>query len=97
MVPIRDWGDAIFTSVTQAMALFLAAIPKVIGFAIILAIGWLVASLVAKGVGALLRTISSTIWRNDPGLQASCGVPALRRMQPSLSQISPSGSFALLH
>ena len=57
MVPIRDWGDAIFTSVTQAMALFLAAIPKVIGFAIILAIGWLVASLVAKGVGALLRTI----------------------------------------
>jgi hypothetical protein len=57
MVPIRDWGDAIFTSVTQAMALVLAAIPKVIGFAIILAIGWLVASLVAKGVGALLRTI----------------------------------------
>ena len=39
MVPIRDWGDAIFTSVTQAMALFLAAIPKVIGFAIILASG----------------------------------------------------------
>ena len=29
-VPVRDWGDAIFTSITQALALFLAAIPKII-------------------------------------------------------------------
>jgi small-conductance mechanosensitive channel len=56
-VPVRDWGDAIFTSITQALALFLAAIPKIIGFIIILAIGWLVASLVAKGAAALLRSI----------------------------------------
>src|SRR5262249_45203489 len=56
-VPVRDWGDAIFTSITQALALFLAAIPRIIGFVVILAIGWLVASLVAKGVAALLRSI----------------------------------------
>src|SRR5262249_59954 len=56
-VPVRDWGDAIFTSITQALALFLAAIPKIIGFIIILAIGWIVASLVAKGAVALLRSI----------------------------------------
>jgi len=56
-VPVRDWGDAIFTSITQALALFLAAIPKIIGFIIILAIGWIVASLVAKGAAALLRSI----------------------------------------
>jgi hypothetical protein len=37
--PIRDWGDALFTSITQALALFLAAIPKVVGFLIIIAIG----------------------------------------------------------
>ena len=59
MVPtsVRDWGDAVLTSITQALALFLAAIPKIIGFVIILAIGWFVASLVAKGVSALLRSI----------------------------------------
>jgi hypothetical protein len=56
-VPVRDWGDAIFTSITQALALFLAAIPKIIGFIIILAIGWIVASLVARGAAALLRSI----------------------------------------
>ena len=58
-VPVRDWGDAIFTSITQALALFLAAIPKIVGFIIILAIGWIVASLVGKGVVALLRSIRS--------------------------------------
>jgi hypothetical protein len=56
-VPVRDWGDAIFTSISQALALFLAAIPKIIGFVIILAIGWIVASLVAKGAAAVLRNI----------------------------------------
>jgi Mechanosensitive ion channel, conserved TM helix len=56
-VPIRDWSDAMLASITQALALFLAAIPKVIGFIIILAIGWIVASFIAKGVGALLRSI----------------------------------------
>src|SRR5947207_4697872 len=56
-VPVRDWGDAIFTSITQALALFLAAIPKIIGFLIIVAIGWLIASLVARTAAALLRGI----------------------------------------
>ena len=56
-VPIRDWGDAIFTSITQALALFLAAVPKVIGFIIILAIGWLIASVVARAAAALLRSL----------------------------------------
>src|SRR5262249_5933225 len=55
--PIRDWGDALLTSITQALALFLAAIPKVIGFLIIIAIGWLIASLVARGAAALLRSV----------------------------------------
>jgi len=55
MVPVRDWGDALLTSVTQALVLFLAAIPKIIGFVIILVIGWIVAALLAKGVSAALR------------------------------------------
>jgi hypothetical protein len=39
------------------MALFFAAIPKIIGFAVILIVGWFVASLVARAVGVILRTI----------------------------------------
>jgi hypothetical protein len=54
---IRDWGEAMMTSVGQAMAIFLAALPKVLAFVVLLVIGWLLASLLAKGVGALLRTV----------------------------------------
>jgi len=56
-VPVRDWGDAFLTSMTQALALFLAAIPKVIAFALIIIVGWLIAGLVARTVEALLRTV----------------------------------------
>jgi hypothetical protein len=56
-VPIRDWGDAVLTSITQALVLFLAAIPKVLGFLIILAVGWLIASIIARAIAALLRGV----------------------------------------
>jgi hypothetical protein len=56
-VPIRDWSDAIINSMGQALALLLAAVPRIIGFLIIVAIGWFIASLIAKGVSALLRSV----------------------------------------
>ena len=56
-VPIRDWGDAITTSVAQALSLLLAAVPRIIGFLVIVAIGWFIAALVARAVAALLRSI----------------------------------------
>ena len=45
------------SSLTTALGLLFSAIPKVLGFALILLLGWLIASLVEKGVAALLRTI----------------------------------------
>ncbi len=54
---IDNFSDATMTSLAAAMALFFAAIPKIIGFALILIIGWFVASLVAKVAAALLRTV----------------------------------------
>jgi hypothetical protein len=59
MVPIqvRDWGEALLTSMTQALALFLAAIPKVLAFLVIVIIGWILAALVAKAVEAFLRSL----------------------------------------
>src|SRR5215208_1577340 len=57
VAPVTDWGTAIMTSLTGALALFLAAIPKVVGFVVILIIGWLIASALAKVVAAVLRAV----------------------------------------
>ncbi len=54
---IRDWGDALMTSLAAAMAMFLAAIPRIIGFVVIIIVGWFIATLIAKAVAALLRTV----------------------------------------
>lgn len=51
------WGDAMMASLAGAMAIFFAAIPKVIGFAIIIIIGWLVASLLEKAIRGVLHTV----------------------------------------
>ncbi len=57
MPAVRDWSEAMLTSLAGAMALFFAAIPKVLAFVVILVVGWFVATLIAKGVAGLLRAI----------------------------------------
>jgi hypothetical protein len=57
MTPVRDMGEALRASLANALGMFLSAIPRIIGFVVVLVIGWLVASLLAKGVAALLRAI----------------------------------------
>jgi hypothetical protein len=54
---VYDWGQAIMTSTAAALALFLGAIPKILGFLVILLIGWMVASLLAGVVANLLRAV----------------------------------------
>jgi hypothetical protein len=54
---VTDWGVAIMTSMTAALALFLGAVPKVIGFLVILVIGWLVAGALAGVIGNVLRGV----------------------------------------
>src|SRR5262245_66044357 len=55
--PITDWGTAVMTSLTTALALLLGAIPKIIGFLVILIIGWFIASALAAVVTKLLRAV----------------------------------------
>ena len=57
ITPFADWGDAIRASLAGALALLFAGIPRIIGFLIILAIGWLIAGLLARAVAALLRAV----------------------------------------
>ena len=55
---VTDWGEAIMTSAAAALALFLGAIPKVLGFLVILIIGWIIASAIAKAVSAMLHAVN---------------------------------------
>lgn len=57
MQPITDWGQAIFASLAGALAMLFSAIPRLIGFVLIVLIGWFVAGLIAKAVASLLRAV----------------------------------------
>jgi hypothetical protein len=56
-VQVTEWSEALMTSMAAAMALFFSAIPKILGFLLIVLIGWFVASALEKGVSALLRRV----------------------------------------
>ena len=57
MPVITEWGTAIWTSLTGALALAFTFIPRLIGFLVILLVGWLVASALSKVVVFLLRKV----------------------------------------
>jgi hypothetical protein len=54
---ITEWSAALMTSLAAAMAMFFSAIPKVLGFLVIIIAGWFIASLIERGVAALLRAV----------------------------------------
>lgn len=57
MNTINDWSVALMSSLSAAMALLFSAVPKILGFLIIVVAGWLIASLAERAVAAVLRTI----------------------------------------
>lgn len=52
---VTNWGASLMASLTSAMSLFFAAIPRLIGFAVIIIVGWIVSALLAKAIAVLLR------------------------------------------
>jgi Conserved TM helix len=56
-VPVQDAGDAFKASLAGALNTFLSAIPRIIGFAVVLIVGWIISSLLARGVQALLHAV----------------------------------------
>jgi hypothetical protein len=56
-VPVRDTGDTFKASLAGAINTLLSAIPRIIGFAVVLIVGWIIASLLARGVKALLHAV----------------------------------------
>src|SRR5881398_3809185 len=57
MPVVTNWGEAILTSLANALNLILTFIPKFIGFLVILIVGLIVASLVSRAVTFLLRKV----------------------------------------
>jgi hypothetical protein len=55
MTGVADWGDALFVSLTNALNLFLAAIPLVIGALLIIIIGWILSNVLARLVREILE------------------------------------------
>ena len=57
--PVNDvgFGDQIQASFANAMAMLFSAIPRILGFIIVVLVGWLVASIIAKAVATLLRSV----------------------------------------
>ena len=56
-VVITNWVQAIFTALTNALNLVLEFIPKLVGFLLILLVGWIIATAVSKAVTFLLRKV----------------------------------------
>ncbi|HKY56393.1 MAG TPA: hypothetical protein VJM08_18900 [Anaerolineales bacterium] len=83
---INQWSAALVTSVTTALSLFLAAIPRIIGFLVILIVGWFIAGLLASAVAALLRTVHFNVLAQRAGLQEFIQNMGLRK--------DPSGMLA---
>ena len=55
--PAESLGDALRASLAGALNIFLAAIPRLLGFAVVLVVGWVLSSLLARGVAALLHAV----------------------------------------
>jgi hypothetical protein len=56
---VTSWGDAIFLGISNAVNTFLAAIPQVIGALLILLIGWILSSVLARIVTAALARVGA--------------------------------------
>jgi hypothetical protein len=86
MTPITDWGAAIYASLASALVLLFSAVPRIIGFLLIILIGWFIAGLIGRVVASLLRTVKF----ND--LAKRAGISDFVRNTGI--QTDPAGAFA---
>ena len=75
---INAWGAALTTSLATALSLFLGAIPRIIGFLVILIIGWIISGVLAAAVAALLRAVRFNVMAQNAGLQGFINNMGLR-------------------
>jgi hypothetical protein len=65
---MENFLATLMASAGAAFALFFEAIPRILGFLLILIVGWLISSLLAGAVAALLRTVKFNEMAQRAGL-----------------------------
>jgi hypothetical protein len=85
---MRTWGEAFMGSIGTALALLLGAIPRIIGFGIILLVGWIISGILERVVAGILRAVKF----NDVA-QRSGFSGFVRQMGV---QTDPAGALALV-
>lgn len=68
MNTVTDFGGTLMASMAGAMAMFFSAIPRLIGFFLILIVGWFIATLIGKAVGALLHAVKFNVLADRAGI-----------------------------
>jgi Conserved TM helix len=56
MTVMTNWGTAILSALATAVNLILTFMPRLLGFLIILLVGWLIATAVSKALTFLLQS-----------------------------------------
>lgn len=70
METVTSWGEAFMTSMSGALMVFMAALPKILAFVVILLVGWFIASLLAKFVAMLLRKVNFNQLAERAGIES---------------------------
>nr|WP_314621506.1 small-conductance mechanosensitive ion channel [uncultured Noviherbaspirillum sp.] len=70
MNTVTDFSTAFMASIAGAMAMFFTAIPRLIGFVLILVIGWFIATLIGKAVAALLQAVRFNTLADRAGISS---------------------------
>lgn len=52
---VSNWSETLMASLATAFTLFFSAVPRLIGFGVILIVGWFIASLIGRALAALLK------------------------------------------
>jgi hypothetical protein len=55
--PVRSTGQALRTSLAGALDTVLRILPRLLGFAVVLVVGWVLSSLLARGVAVVLQAV----------------------------------------
>jgi hypothetical protein len=67
---VTSWGTSLMASLSAALSLLFAAVPRVLGFLVILGIGWLVAAVVERLLVAVLRAVHFDSFAERAGLES---------------------------
>jgi hypothetical protein len=76
---MTDWSETLRASFAGALAFFMTGIPRVIGFLLILVIGWIISGLLARAVAGLLRVIRFNELAQRAGLTGFVQQMGIRR------------------